>query len=873
MNPSGPADPPAAPAAAPKPTGLERLHASLMPDYNRPATVYWWVAVGGGSLAVAWSLWWLAGQALPTQVLVLSGMAIAMAAALFPVRVAHATNSFTAGETFIFLLLLMHGPQAAVLAAAGEAFIGSVRTSKRWTSRLASPAMAALAMLAVGAAFQAASAELQRRGALHPGLLVGLAMCFALAYFFVNTLLVTAVFRLKRGEWWTAADLFAVFGWVGIAYAGSATVAVLLFLTYQQSGLGVLLATVPLLGMLLATLHYFFRQQEAAETVRRASAEASEREAELAARHVRELQASERRFHSAFTHASIGMALLGFDGEVLQANDALRELLGQDDAALAGHAFALHVHVEDRPALQQALAGVRAEGFEGFALEMRCRHRDGRDVWVAAHVAHFSEPDATAPCLILQTQDVSARRAAEAGLHHIAFHDSLTGLPNRRRFHELLGQAVDKAERDPAEAFAVMFLDFDRFKLINDSLGHSAGDDFLVQVSQRIAGCMRAHDVVARLGGDEFAVLVQRLDNDRIALSLADRLLEALKQPYQVAGTAINSSASIGITFSSFGHRCTEDVLRDADTAMYKAKGAGKARYALFDASLHIEVANRLRLEGDLRRAIDEGQLSVAYQPLFDLNSGHISGFEALARWRHAKDGDISPAAFIPIAEEAGLIQRVSDFVLNCACRQLVQWQTLDPALQHLTISVNVSGNDIAHSAFVARVTRALVESGLRAQHLTLELTENILMARLEAALPMLGQLRQLGVTLAVDDFGTGYSSLSHLSSLPIDTLKIDRSFVKRLNVNTKEAAVVRAIALLGLSLGKTVVAEGVETAEQAEQLRDMGCQLGQGYHLGKPMPAETVTELLLDSVPMAPAAASEGLLYGALTQPATLLH
>ncbi len=867
MSPSGPATPSV-------PTSWwARLHAALMPDYNRPATLYWWVAVAGGTVAVLHALFWLAQQPMQTVLLVLVGMVVAMAAGVFPVRVPHSTNSFAAGETFIFLLLLMHGPQAALLAAAGEAAVGSWRTSKRWTSRLASPAMAALAMLAVGSGFQATVAALDARGLGHPGLLVVLAMVFALGYFLCNTALVTAVARLKRRQWWAPSDLFAVFGWVGIAYAGSATVAVLLFLTYQQSGLGVLMATVPLLGMLLATLHYFFRQQEAAEAVRRAGAAAAEREHELAARHVRELQASERRFHSAFTHASIGMALLSYDGVVLQANDALRELLGLDDGKLVGCGFADLVHPEEQPELRLALAGVRAEGFDGFALELRCRHSGGQDVWVAAHGAHFSEPDAGAPCLILQIQDISARRAAEAGLHHIAFHDSLTGLPNRRRFHELLGQAVERARTEPAEAFAVMFLDFDRFKLINDSLGHSAGDDFLVHVAKRIASCLRPHDVVARLGGDEFAVLMQRLEHDRFALGLADRLLDTLKQPYTVAGTTIISSASIGITFSSFGHRDTEDVLRDADTAMYKAKGAGKARYALFDASLHTEVADRLRLEGDLRRAIDEGELWVAYQPLFDLNTGRITGFEALARWRHALDGDISPAAFIPIAEEAGLILRVSDFVLHCACRQLAAWQALDPALRHLTMSVNVSGNDVAHSAFVARVTRALVESGVRAQHLTLELTENILMSRLEAALPMLGELRRLGVTLAVDDFGTGYSSLSHLSTLPIDTLKIDRSFVSRLDVNTKEAAVVRAIALLGLSLGKTIVAEGVETAEQAEHLREMGCQLGQGFHLGKPMPAETVTALLADSVMLVPAAAADGVLFGAPTRPAALLH
>ena len=879
MNPSGPASKgettglPAEPSNPPavRRAWWQRLHAALMPDYNRPAAVYWWAAVTGGGLVVLHALWWLHLQPPETVALVFAGMAIAMTAGLFPVRVAHSKNAFTAGEIFIFLLLLMQGPQAALLAAAGEALVASWRTSKRWTSRLASPAMAALAMLVAGHALQA----VREASGDHPGLMVLLAMALAVGYFALNFLLVTGVARLRRGQWWTASDLFAIFGWVGIAYAGSGTVAVLLFLTYQQTGLDVLAATIPLLGMLLATLHYFFRQQEAAEAARMAAAEAADREHQLARRHMKELEASERRFHSAFTHASIGMALLGFDGRLQQANDALRELLELDDQALVGKALAELVHAEDHAALHEALQGVRA-GAEDFALEMRWLHRDGHAVWVAAHGARFSEPEADAPCLILQTQDISARRAAEAGLHHIAFHDSLTGLPNRRRFHELLAQAVESANAagaGQAEAFAVMFLDFDRFKLINDSLGHSAGDDFLVQVSRRIGGCLRQGDIVARLGGDEFAVLLQGLEQDRIALSLADRLLETLKQPYQVAGTTLTSSASIGITFSSFGQRTTEDVLRDADTAMYKAKGAGKARYALFDASLHTEVAQRLRLEGDLRRAIDAGQLSVAYQPIYDLEAGRIRGFEALARWHHAAEGDVSPATFIPIAEETGLIQRVSDFVLNCACHQLARWQALDPAFADLTMSVNLSGNDIAHPGFVGRVTRALLEARIGARHLTLELTENILMSRLEAALPTLGELRQLGVTLAVDDFGTGYSSLSHLSSLPIDMLKIDRSFVQRLDIGSKEAAVVRAIALLGLSLGKTIVAEGVETSAQAEQLREMGCQLGQGYHLGKPMPAETVSVLLLDSALRVPAAAPEGLLFGVPTQPAPLLH
>ena len=823
-----------------------RLHRELMPDYNRKATAYWWSVVVLGSVTLIGSIVSVADDGPLAWMQIAIGMVIAMFAGFFPVRVPRSKNSFAAGEIFIFLLLLIHGPGAAALAASGEAAVGSWRTSKRWTSRIVSPAMAALAMFSAGSIFSLVFQHV----ADNAGLLIVATMLFAVAFFVFNTLLVTAVPRLKRNERLQLSDLFSVFGWIGIAYAGSAAVAVLLFLTYRQSGVGVLAAMVPLLAMMLATLHYFFRQQEAAEAVRQAGAEAAERERELAQRHVRELEASERRFHSAFTHASIGMALLDFDGRVLQANHALRTLVGHRDDELVQRPIQDVVLAADRARLDEQLGLVNAHEFEGFALELRCVHRDGSPVWVAAHCSFFSEPGAGTPCLILQVQDITARRTAEQDLHHLAFHDSLTGLPNRRRFHELLGQVVKQLNdsADVHDAYAVMFLDFDRFKLINDSLGHSAGDEFLVQVSQRIKDSLRPHDIVARLGGDEFAVLVRHVEHERSVVGLAERLMDALRRPFLVAGTELMTSASIGITFSALGYTNAEDVLRDADTAMYKAKGAGKARYALFDASLHTEVANRLRLEGDLRRAIDDGRLSVAYQPVWELagaEPGRLAGFEALVRWQHPQDGSISPGAFLPIAEEAGLMLKLTDFVLHCACRQLREWQQSDPFWAALTMNVNVSGHDITHPAFVARVTRAIIESGLQPAQLCLELTENILMSRLEAALPMLTELRRMGVTLAIDDFGTGYSSLSHLSTLPIDCLKIDRSFVARLEAGSNEAAVVRSIVLLGSSLGKTVVAEGIETDVQLRQLQEMGCQLGQGYLLARPKTADDISSLL----------------------------
>jgi diguanylate cyclase (GGDEF)-like protein/PAS domain S-box-containing protein len=610
----------------------------------------------------------------------------------------------------------------------------------------------------------------------------------------------------------------------------------------------VLLGALPVIAMLLTTVHYFLRQQEADDAVRKGRIESAEREAEQSALHLSALRDSEQRFHSAFTHASIGMALVAFDGRVLQANAALASLLGEGRGdALVGVAFGDHVLREDLGLLERELARVHAKSIDTFALEVRCRRRDGGgQIWVALHCGYFSDPRSAAPCLILQVQDISARRHAEAQLNHIAFHDGLTGLPNRGRFNVLLIQALAAAKAEPGRHFGVMYFDFDRFKLINDSMGHSAGDEFLIQVSRRIQDHVRPGDVVARLGGDEFAVLVHAVQNDASTTALAERVQQVLRQPMLIAGVSVSTSASIGITFSRLGYETPEDMLRDADIAMYRAKAAGKARHVVFDAELHTEVADRLRLEADLRQALAEGQLSVHYQPLFNLASGEMHGFEALARWNHPDLGAIRPDAFIPIAEETGLIIELTDMMLSRACRQLREWQLRDPSFGDLKMHVNVSGNDLAHSGLAERVERALRESSIEARLLTLELTENILMQRVEGAMSTLESLRRIGVGLAIDDFGTGYSSLSYLSSLPIDSLKIDRSFVAAMHEGSKNSEIVRAIVSLGATLGKSIVAEGIETQSQFAQLRELGCENGQGYHLSRPMAPGDI-EVLLD--------------------------
>jgi len=823
-----------------------RLHRAFMPDYHRLATAYWWITVLVGVAVVAHTLRELSALPLLALAEVFAGAAIAALAGFFPFRVPRSKTSFTAGEIAIFLLLLLHGPAAATLAAAGEALVGSWRTSKRWTSRIVSPATASIAMLCAGSLLHAAMRFLQSLGLVSAAVLLVATTCCALVYFLVNTALITAVPYLKRSQWPTVAEMFGNFGWVGISVVGSAPFAGLLFLAFQQAGVGVVMVAVAMVAMLLTMLHYVFRQQQANDAIRKSQLEAIEREAALGARHVRELEASERRFHSAFTHASIGMALVSPKGRVLQMNSALRDLLGLGSyESTAERLFAEFVDPESVAALDAHLAQLNAAEVESFSVELRLRHGEGDEVWAAVHGSFISEIESPSPSLVLQLQDVTARRQAEARLQHIAFHDSLTRLPNRRRFQEELVGALAVVKAHPGRHFSLMFLDFDGFKLINDSLGHAAGDEFLVVVARRIERHVRPGDIVARLGGDEFAILTDDVDDERYAVGLAERLLDALRQPFRIAGTDLTMSASIGITFSGLGYVTPSEMLRDADTAMYKAKVNGKARYALFDALLHTEVSHRLRLERDLRDALAAGELSVAYQPIFDLGRRRVTGFEALARWNHPELGPISPLSFIPIAEDAGLILALTDFMLRTACRQLREWQLRDEAFGELDVHVNISGNDVAHPGLVSRVAAALAEAKLQPRHLTLELTENVLVQRLETSLPTLGELRRQGIGLSLDDFGTGYSSLRHLSTLPVNTLKIDPGFVHGLQRGANEAAVLRAMVLLGTSLGKSIIAEGIETAEQMEQLRQMGCPAGQGVHLARPLAPAVVGRML----------------------------
>jgi len=444
-------------------------------------------------------------------------------------------------------------------------------------------------------------------------------------------------------------------------------------------------------------------------------------------------------------------------------------------------------------------------------------------------------------------RDIAERKNTEAKLLHNAFHDALTGLPNRQLFADHLQLAVERARRDQHFVFAVLFLDLDRFKNVNDSLGHTVGDGLLIALARRLQHCLRQADVVARLGGDEFAILLNDIgERAGEAVNLAERVQHELTQPFNLGGHEVFTTASIGIALSTTGYEKPEDVLRDADTVMYRAKAQGKAGYAVFDQNMHASVVALLRLENDLRRAVERNEFRLDYQPIVALESGHISGFEALVRWQHPELGLIPPGDFIPVAEETGVIVELGAWVLSEACRQMREWQLISPLHRRLKISVNLSSRDFLQTDLYERIVEILQETALDPATLQLEITESILMENAQTIIPLLGRLRALGIELAIDDFGTGYSSLSYLSRLkPIHTLKIDRSFISMGGDDRENAEIVRTIILLARNMGKEVVAEGIETAAQLARLRRLKCAYGQGYLFSRPQDAAQTGQLL----------------------------
>jgi diguanylate cyclase (GGDEF)-like protein/PAS domain S-box-containing protein len=562
----------------------------------------------------------------------------------------------------------------------------------------------------------------------------------------------------------------------------------------------------------------------------------------------------EERLHALVRHSSDVVAVIDPSSRVLWLAESVRGMLGYEPEALVGRRLAELVHPDDAQSLSPFLQDAIEQEGDATMLGVRLRGADGAYRHLEL-VADNRLSDPLIDGILLNMRDVSERLALLEQLRYQAFHDSLTGLPNRALFEDRLRRALVRLRRSGGFA-AVMFVDLDDFKTVNDGLGHAAGDELLRAIARRLEGALRAQDTAARLGGDEFAVLLEDLVDESEALEIAERVRCALEPPLTVAGHQVAPSASIGVACPG-PQDSAEELLRNADVAMYAAKERGKAQVARFQDAMRLQAIERLELTVELGAAMERDELELDYQPLVELRSGSIAGFEALIRWRHPTRGLLAPDRFIGLAESTGLIVGIGAWVIHTACAQLRRWQDEHPSAEALEVSVNISSRQLTDGELPGVVRAALADAGIAPHQLTLEITEGLLVEDGDRIQLQLRELKEIGVRLAVDDFGTGYSALSYLRSFPLDVLKIDRSFVSGIDHDPDRARLVRDIVEMAHNLGLTVVTEGIEEPGEAALVRDLQSDYGQGYWFSRPVDPATIDELLsgklaIDALPAA---------------------
>ncbi|WP_072044875.1 EAL domain-containing protein [Aliterella atlantica] len=592
--------------------------------------------------------------------------------------------------------------------------------------------------------------------------------------------------------------------------------------------LAIAISIAALIILALASLASFFGQRLSAEI---AKAEA--------------LQESEELYQNLYDFAPDAYLTIAADGKIVSINQYGAEALGYRKEELMDRDFSCLVYESDREHFQQLFTSIFSEKLALVETEVRKIRKDGSVIWERQRSQLISNDDGEPLELRMICRDITERKQVEEQLRQNAFHDALTGLPNRILFMDRLEQAIGHTKRHKDHLFAVLFLDLDRFKVINDSLGHLTGDRLLVELANRLKLCLRQSDTVARLGGDEFTILLPDIEDSNDAVRVAERIHEELSLPFALDANEIYTSASIGITLSTTGYDCAEEVLRDADIAMYRAKSQGAARYEIFNSDMHAQAVTLLQLETDLRLAIERQEFCLQYQPIIALESGKIAGFEALIRWQHPQKGLLLPDNFLLAAIETGLLVPLCQWVIRTACLEASQWRSQFPDLS-LTINVNLASQHFQQSNLSQEIAQVLQDTNLDASMLKLEITESLIMASAEAATAMLYQLKDLGIDLSIDDFGTGYSSLARLHHFPIDELKIDRSFVNNMSNDPGNSEIVEAIIALAQKLNLDVTAEGIETSEQLAKLRALKCKYGQGFFFSCPLDSESVKELVL---------------------------
>ena len=503
------------------------------------------------------------------------------------------------------------------------------------------------------------------------------------------------------------------------------------------------------------------------------------------------------------------------------------------------------VHEDDIDRLKTMLDAYLNNDTASFAVEYRAKHFNDGYRWMLIRGLAVRDNDGTAYRIAGSQTDITEKKLSDAKSIHDALHDTLTGLPNRTLFLDRIRQILKKRERNPKLQYAVIYIDLDRFRLVNESLGHVHGDELIIQTGHRLRDCVQPGDTVARLGGDEYAILMEDIDEIDLAIKLTETIQSEFSKPFSLGDKEVFSSGSMGVACSNIDYERPEDIIRDAELAMYKAKRLGNSKSILFDDNFRRSPISPIDLDTDLRRALDRNEMQIHYQPIISLRDGVISGFEALLRWKHRIRGNISPSEFIPLAEETGLIYELGQWVLHQACLQTLYWNNEREPEKALELSINLSGRQFADPNLVNGVLDNLDKSGLKAKNLKLEITESVLMENAPRSIDMLNQLKAHDIKVCVDDFGTGYSSLSYLHTFPIDTLKVDRSFVNDMGRNYKNMEIIRTITMLAHNLKLDVIAEGVETAEQHAQLSALGCQYAQGFYFSRPVDSNDASNLI----------------------------